>query len=114
MFVGDGFYLAINNYVYGGFKLGMKNTWAITKMSFSAIGPMMRGAPERWQEAREKFAVVVDEWESKDIYISFTLRTAERCKHGLWCGGQVLHRHPDHPARRLDGRDLLLSVSITA
>jgi len=67
MFAGDGFYLAINNYVYGGFKMDWKNTWAITKMSFSAIGPMMRNAPERWQEAREKLAVVVDEWESKDI-----------------------------------------------
>ena len=67
MFAGDGFYMAINNYVYGGFKMDWKNTWAITKMSFSAIGPMMRNAPERWQEAREKLAEVVHEWERKDI-----------------------------------------------
>jgi len=67
MFAGDGFYLAINNYVYGGFKMDWKNTWAITKMSFSAIGPMMRNAPERWQEARKKLAAVVNEWERKNI-----------------------------------------------
>ncbi len=67
IFVSDGFYLAINNYVYGGFKLGLKNTWAITKMSFSAIGPMMRNAPERWRDARDKLAAVVNEWEHKDI-----------------------------------------------
>ena len=67
MFAGDGFYMAINNYVYGGFKMDWKNAWFISKMSFSAIGPMMRNAPERWQEAREKLAAVVDEWERKDI-----------------------------------------------
>ena len=67
MFVGDGFYLAINNYVYGGFKMGLKNSWALIKLSFSAIGPMMREAPQRWQEARGKFAIVVEEWEQKDI-----------------------------------------------
>jgi phosphoenolpyruvate synthase/pyruvate phosphate dikinase len=67
MFVGEGFYLAINNYVYGGFRMNLKNSWALTKMSFSQIGPMMRNAPERWQEAREKLATVVDEWERKNI-----------------------------------------------
>jgi len=67
MFVGDGFYLAINNYVYGGFRMNMKNSWAMVKMSFSTIGPMMREAPQRWQEAREKLATVVDEWKRKDI-----------------------------------------------
>ena len=67
MFAGDGFYLEINNYVYGGFKMGWKNTWALTKMSLSQIGPMMRGAPERWQAAHDKFAAVVTEWESKDV-----------------------------------------------
>lgn len=67
MFVGDGFYLAINNYVYGGFKMGWKNSWALVKMSFSAIGPMLREAPKRWQEARKKLATVVNKWERKDI-----------------------------------------------
>jgi pyruvate,water dikinase len=67
MFVGEGFYLAINNYVYGGFKMGWRNSWALIKMSLSAIGPMMRDAPQRWREAREKLATVVDEWERKDI-----------------------------------------------
>jgi pyruvate,water dikinase len=67
MFAGDGFYMAVNNYVYGGFKMNWKNSWALTKMSFSAIGTMMREAPTRWQEAREKLAMVVTEWENKDI-----------------------------------------------
>jgi rifampicin phosphotransferase len=66
MFVSDGFYIAINNYVYGGFRMGMKNSWALTKMSLSSIGPMLRGAPERWQEARDQFEGVVDKWEAKD------------------------------------------------
>lgn len=67
MFVGDGFYLAINNYVYGGIRMNMKNSWAMVKLSFSAIGQMMRGAPDRWMAARDKFAVVVKEWEQKEI-----------------------------------------------
>ena len=67
MFIGDGFYLAVNNYVYGGFRMNMKNSWALIKMSFAQIGPMMRNAPERWQAARDKLAEVVNEWERKDI-----------------------------------------------
>jgi len=67
MFVGKGFYLAINNYVYGGFRMNMKNAWAMVKMSFSTIGPMMREAPDRWMAARDKFADVVREWEQKEI-----------------------------------------------
>ena len=66
MFVSDGFYIAINNYVYGGFRMGMKNSWALTKMSISSIGPMLRGAPERWQEAHDQFEGVVNAWEAKD------------------------------------------------
>ena len=69
MFISDGFYLAVNNYVYGGFRMNMKNSWALIKMSFSTIGVMMREAPERWQSAREKLASVVNEWERKDITI---------------------------------------------
>ncbi len=67
MFAGDGFYLAINNYVYGGFRMNMKNSLAMIKLSLSAIGAMMREAPVRWQDAREKLAVVVNEWESKEV-----------------------------------------------
>jgi pyruvate,water dikinase len=66
MFVSEGFYIAINNYVYGGFHMGLKNSWALTKMSLSQIGPMLRGAPERWQEARDRFESVVNEWEARD------------------------------------------------
>jgi len=67
MFVGDGFYLAINNYVYGGFRMGMKNAWAITKMTFAQLGPMLRHAPKRWRAGRDKFTNVAAEWEGKDI-----------------------------------------------
>ena len=66
-FVSEGFYIAINNYVYGGFRMGLKNSWALTKISLSQVIPMLRGAPERWQEARNKFERVVTDWESKDI-----------------------------------------------
>jgi rifampicin phosphotransferase len=67
MFPAGGFYVAINNYVYGGFHLGLKETWLLTKMSFAQIGPMMRNAPERWRDAHNKLAAVVNEWEHKDI-----------------------------------------------
>jgi pyruvate,water dikinase len=46
--------------------MNMKNTWAMVKMSFEQLGPIMRKAPERWQAAREKLAAVVNEWERKE------------------------------------------------
>ena len=67
MFLSEGFYMAINNYVYSGFRLGWKNSWALIKMSFSQIKPILSGAPERWQAAHDEFAEVVAEWESEDI-----------------------------------------------
>jgi phosphoenolpyruvate synthase/pyruvate phosphate dikinase len=67
MFIGDGFYLAVNHYVYGGFRMNMRNSWALIKMSFEQLGPIMREAPGRWMAAREKLAAVVNEWEYKDI-----------------------------------------------
>ncbi|MFN2151763.1 MAG: PEP/pyruvate-binding domain-containing protein [Anaerolineales bacterium] len=67
MFVNKGFYIAINNYVYGGFRMGLKNSWALTKMSMAQIGPMLRGAPERWEEALDQFEHVVTEWEQEEV-----------------------------------------------
>ena len=67
MFAGDGFYMAINNYVYGGFRMGMKNSWALTKLSLTQIGPMFKGAPDRWLAAREAFEKVVTDWQQKEL-----------------------------------------------
>ncbi len=67
MFVGDGMYMALNSYVYGAFRLGLKETWLMITMSLSQVGPMMRGSVERWQTARQVLADVVADWESKDI-----------------------------------------------
>lgn len=67
MFLSNGFYMAVNNYVYGGFVLDLKNSWALVKMSFAQMGPILRGAPERWHAAYDAFAKVVDEWEGKEL-----------------------------------------------
>ena len=67
LFPETGFYTAINDYVYGAFRLGLKSSWQLIKMSFAQLGPMMRNAPERWQAAREKFAAVVAGWRDRDL-----------------------------------------------
>jgi pyruvate,water dikinase len=67
LFAGEGFYLAINNYVYGGFKMTMKETGMILKLTFTQFGNLMRNAPGRWQAGLDKFVNVVEEWEQKDI-----------------------------------------------
>jgi len=66
MFVGDGMYMPINGYVYGAFRLGLKETWQITKMSLSLTGQLMRGSLERWQTGLEALEQAVSEWESVD------------------------------------------------
>jgi pyruvate,water dikinase len=60
-----GMYHAINGYVFGGIRMGGKNTLKIIRMSTSQIGPMFRGSVERWQAARRELAAVVEEWEHK-------------------------------------------------
>ena len=67
LFPEAGFYSAINDYVYGAFRLNLKSTWTLTKMSMAQLGPMLRDAPGRWQAARQLFAGVVAEWEKKDL-----------------------------------------------
>ena len=67
MFVGDGMYMALNSYVYGAFRLGLKQAWPLTKVTFSQIGPMMRGCVARWQAARQVLADVVADWEGKTL-----------------------------------------------
>jgi len=67
LFPAEGFYSAINDYVYGGFDLGPKGVWALTKMSISQIGPMMRNSSERWHEARQTFSAVVIQEQQQDI-----------------------------------------------
>ena len=67
LFYEDSFYLVINRYVYGGFRLGLKESWMLAKMSFAQMGPMLRGSVPRWESARETFANVVANWEQKNI-----------------------------------------------
>jgi len=67
MISSSGFYMTLNNYVYGGFKMGAKQTWSITKVMLTQLGPMFRGTVQRWQAARQKLAKVVEEWEAKEI-----------------------------------------------
>jgi pyruvate,water dikinase len=62
-----GMYLTLNGYVYGGTRMGGKNTLKIIKMSGSQLGSMFRGSVARWQAARREFAGLVDEWEQKPV-----------------------------------------------
>ena len=66
-FIGGNMYLAINLYVYAGFRLTLQDAGPLFKISIKQTGPIMRGSVARWQKAREKFSQVVDAWESKDI-----------------------------------------------
>ncbi|MBN2385437.1 MAG: hypothetical protein JXB85_00335 [Anaerolineales bacterium] len=63
----DGFYKAINGYVYGGFHLTAREAWLMTKTMLKQTGGMMRASVERWQAGRARFAAVVEEWEAKEI-----------------------------------------------
>jgi len=67
MFGAHGFYVAVNRYVYGGFHLGLKETWQVMKMSFSQLGPALRGSVERRSAGREVLAAEVAAWEQKDL-----------------------------------------------
>lgn len=67
LIAGRGAYTTINGFVYGGFRLDFKGTWAATKVSISQIGPMFRGSVARWQAARDELAVIVKTWEEKPI-----------------------------------------------
>ena len=71
MLVGDGFYLTINDYVYGGFRMDAKSMVMITWWSLAQVPVVFRNSVERWQAARDQFASVVDDWEQKAVE-SFT------------------------------------------
>lgn len=62
----QGFYLPLNGYVYGGFRM-KGNELRIMRMSFGQIKPMFTRSVERWLEAREKFAAVVQSYENLNI-----------------------------------------------
>ncbi|MBN1304243.1 MAG: hypothetical protein JXA13_07395 [Anaerolineales bacterium] len=67
LFPAGGFYLTINSYVYGGFRMGLREFGIITKMTLAQMGPIFRNAPKRYHEARKKLAAVVDTWEQKTL-----------------------------------------------
>ncbi|HET9911380.1 MAG TPA: PEP/pyruvate-binding domain-containing protein, partial [Anaerolineales bacterium] len=62
----DGFYVPLNGYVYGGTRL-KGNAGLLLKVTVSQLIPFFRNSVARWQAARQKFAVVVEEWEKKPI-----------------------------------------------
>jgi len=64
---GDGFYIPINGYVFGGFKLRGLNILRVLRMSVAQIGPIFKDSVARWQAARKELAAVVDEWEQRRI-----------------------------------------------
>jgi pyruvate,water dikinase len=67
LFPGEGAYVALNGYVYLGFRLGGKNTVKVTRVFVSNLGSLFRGSVARWQAARQELAAVVEEWERKPV-----------------------------------------------
>jgi phosphohistidine swiveling domain-containing protein len=67
MMSSEGFYVTLNNYVYGGFKLGGKQTWSIMKVMLTQLPLMFRDTLDRWHNARQKLGDVVTEWEDREI-----------------------------------------------
>jgi pyruvate,water dikinase len=67
MLTGQGTYIVLNGYVYGGYRMDARAMGAMLKVSFSQLGPMFRGSVARWQAARQELAAVVAEWEKKPI-----------------------------------------------
>lgn len=66
MMVGEGMYTAINGFVYGGMRMGFKESIMITRLSVLQVGPMLHRSVERWLEARKNFQQVVETWEQYD------------------------------------------------
>ena len=60
-------YVALNNYVYLGYRMGGTNALKVTWASLTNIGPMMRGSVARWQGARRELAAVVEQWEGRPV-----------------------------------------------
>jgi pyruvate,water dikinase len=58
-------YRLVNGYVYMGFLMTPKFTWAMTRLFFTGLKFMFGRSTERWLEARESFAGVIAEWQAK-------------------------------------------------
>jgi rifampicin phosphotransferase len=67
LIAGDGFYVPINGFVYGGMFFGPGEILPVLMMSLSQVGPMFHGSVERWRQARVKLEKVVSVWESRDL-----------------------------------------------
>jgi pyruvate,water dikinase len=67
LLAGDGFYLPLNGYVFGGIRMRGKEAWTILKMSISQIGPIFHGSVARWHTARQQFAAVVEPWQKVQV-----------------------------------------------
>ncbi|HMB22141.1 MAG TPA: PEP/pyruvate-binding domain-containing protein, partial [Anaerolineales bacterium] len=61
-----GFYVPLNGYVYGGTRLN-GNTGLLLKVTVSQLVPFFRNSVARWQAARQKFALIVEDWEKKPV-----------------------------------------------
>ncbi|MFZ6028142.1 MAG: PEP/pyruvate-binding domain-containing protein [Chloroflexota bacterium] len=62
----DHFYQAINGYVYGGFRMTIRELGQILRLSSRQISSMFRNGIPRWQAARERLAAVAAEWEGRE------------------------------------------------
>ncbi|PKO15205.1 MAG: pyruvate, phosphate dikinase [Chloroflexi bacterium HGW-Chloroflexi-10] len=63
----NGFYTPINGYVFGGMYMKGKDLFTVIKLSFAQMKPFFNASVERWQEYHEKLAVVVADWEQKEV-----------------------------------------------
>jgi pyruvate,water dikinase len=67
LLLGDGFYVTLNGYVYGGMRMGARGIWATIKLTLTQMMPIFRGSVARWQSAYTALAGVVRAWEEKPI-----------------------------------------------
>ncbi len=65
--VGKGFYITINDYVYGGFRMDAKGAVIVTYWSIAQMPVVYRNSVGRWRTALDQFEQVVNEWEKKNI-----------------------------------------------
>ncbi|HEX2998284.1 MAG TPA: PEP/pyruvate-binding domain-containing protein, partial [Anaerolineales bacterium] len=62
----DGFYVPINGYVYGGTRI-KGNMGLLLRITVSQIAPFFKNSVARWQASRQKFALIVEDWEKKPV-----------------------------------------------
>jgi pyruvate,water dikinase len=60
-------FAVVNSYVYMGMVLSPKFVWTMMKAGAGAIKKMLKTGYERWQAVLQKYRMVVETWQRKDL-----------------------------------------------